>query len=111
MAKETRAYKRHALVGGYADKLIEENQDLRFIATTGRLRRSNLFADHIILRASANDNALTFQTCTTAQYKEAFWKTESPKDDVEGGLDTKRIIEKMVELAQTLQPGLPTENS
>lgn len=108
---ETKNYGRQALIGEYAKKLIEENQDLRFIAITGRLRRSDIFADRIILRASTGDNALTFQTCTLAQYKKAFWKPECLAEDVQGGLDTKRIIEQMVELAQTLQPGLPTENS
>jgi len=111
MAKETKAYKRQALVGTYAQTLIEENQDLRFIATTGKLRRSDIFADHAILRASTGDGALTFQTCTLAQYKKAFWKPESLNEDVQGGLDTKKIIEQMVELAQTLKDGLPLENS
>ncbi len=114
----TKEFRRHAVVGEDADRLEQDVQDINYIATAGKLdvksvpvRRRSIFFEYDILRASSGNPAHTFQTCELADYKKAFWMPSTPNDVVQEGLNTKIIIEQMVELAQTLKNGLPPENS
>ena len=109
----TKDFDGYAAQGETAAYLIKIVRSVNLMSATGKLTPSGLsvVTARNSMRNATGNNSLTFQTCTLAEFKSAFWRLESDDAVVQEALDTMSVFEQIIELAQSLSAGLPSENS